>query len=157
VWRRVLDAAPSLLLAGVALLHATPLGPLGTLPPDKGGGFGLFSTVDRLDNRLLAVYARDAAGRERRLPLRPDPALRAALRRALAQPGRGHLEAVAERVAEALRAEARRRGRRPAASALRVEVSRLAFRDAGPRLRREPLASVLHPLDAPGGRTPLAE
>jgi hypothetical protein len=47
---------------------------VGTLTPWKGGGFGMFATVDSLRNRFLAITATDLAGRQYHVvrPFGPD-------------------------------------------------------------------------------------
>ena len=60
--RRTLLTAPALLvltaLGQVALTRAGPL------TPWKGGGFGLFSTVDKLENRILLAWIETPDGDE---------------------------------------------------------------------------------------------
>jgi hypothetical protein len=52
--------APALLVL-TALLQI-PMARVGTLNPAKGGGFGLFSTVDKLENRIVLAYLETPAG-----------------------------------------------------------------------------------------------
>lgn len=47
---------PCILLIGVAISQIYITQSEGFLTPAKGGGFGMFSTVDKLNNRALSVY-----------------------------------------------------------------------------------------------------
>jgi len=53
---------PLVLLVGVALSQVFIARFAGRLSPDKGGGFGLFSTVDKHSNRSLDVVALGSGG-----------------------------------------------------------------------------------------------
>ena len=69
------------------------------LTPSKGGGFGMFATVDSLKTRLLRIYLVDAAGRSR--PIRmPSHTWRRTLRHARALPTRQRLSRLARQVAQ---------------------------------------------------------
>lgn len=57
---RAVAYGPAALLIGVALVQLWCALGNGRLTPAKGGGFGLFSTVDKLNNRHLRAYLRSA-------------------------------------------------------------------------------------------------
>jgi len=57
---RAVAYAPTVLLISVALVQIWCAIGDGRLTPAKGGGFGLFSTVDKLNNRHVRVYVRSA-------------------------------------------------------------------------------------------------
>jgi hypothetical protein len=113
-WRadRWLPLLPPALLAAVAL-HQIALAQRFALNPWKGGGFGMFATVDRGGLRQVRAWRVGPAGEERAaIPGELEP-LRL---RARDLPSPAHLEALA-RALLALES--------PAPTALRVEVSRL--------------------------------
>ncbi len=60
----VLSHLPALLLILVALVQIGLAWGGGRLNPDKGGGFGMFSTVDRLNHRHLRAYRIGPEGEE---------------------------------------------------------------------------------------------
>lgn len=119
--RRAHLAAPALLaLTALAQLGLARAGPL---TPWKGGGFGLFSCVDKLEDRVLLVW-RETPGGDEPLPVR---ARDQQVLDALAFPSQRLLQRLGERLA----AEQEHPG------ALRVEVWRRAFDRAGGQCRRE--------------------
>lgn len=133
--RHRLEIAPALLLVAVATLHAGRALLGSQDPPDKSGGFGLFSTVDRLNNRLLAVTALHPRG-----PIALDPDLlgprNERVRRALASPSEAALRTVA--------AGLRERGLPPALERvpILVEVFAVAFDPRTVRVRLVPLRAL---------------
>lgn len=124
------DHLPPLLLLLVAL-GQLGLAWGGRLNPDKGGGFGMFSTVDRLNHRHFRAYLIGPEG-ERLLPLHPDHPLHPAVRRATSLPSEQHLREVA---AQLIEQEQRRHPLQ--ASAVRVEVWKSSF---------DPVTLQVHPL-----------
>ena len=66
--RKLFSYLPAILLIGIASsqLYLTQFE--GQLTPDKGGGFGLFSTVDRLALRTVRLYG-TVDGSEEHLPI----------------------------------------------------------------------------------------
>ena len=110
----------------------------GLAPPDKGGGFGLFSTVDRLNNRSIRLTWR---GREERVLLRVSPPLaRVPLgMRAMALPTRRRLTELAADV---------RHTEGP--GELGVSIWRLRFDSSSMAVRRELVVELaLAPASAP--------
>ena len=109
---------PSVLLVCVALVQIR-LGYFGTLlTPSKGGGYGLFSTVDKQPNRQVRITLIGPSG-EQLVSLRRKHPLERAVYEARAYPRPARLGALAEAIA----AEARGSG----TQAVRVEVWKLAF------------------------------
>jgi hypothetical protein len=97
----------------------------------KGGGFGMFSTLDHEGWRAVRLFVEEpGAARPRRVPL--EPALRREARRARVLPDEASLRALA-RAAFASH---------PQASAIRVEVHRTRFDPDDLRPRTEPLAGL---------------
>lgn len=95
---RWLGVPPVAVLVVVALLQMTLAHTVG-LSPWKGGGFGMFSTVDSPDYRMVIVTVR-LQGNEGRVPLRdlvegvgPEP-----LNRVVAMPDDGAVRRVADSV-----------------------------------------------------------
>ncbi len=123
--RRVLWTAPALLvLTALAQIVLTRAGPL---TPWRGGGFGLFSTVDRLENRILLAWIETPEG---------DAPLRVEGRaydeqNALAFPIDRHLRRVAERYAASLES----------GTGVRVEVWKRTFDPSTGESRRVLVAS----------------
>ena len=83
-----------LLLLGVALTQMVMAHTL-QLSPWKGGGFGMFSTVDSPGMRFLAIRARDVDGQEIQVILEETPGPRE-LRRFASLPKRAFLVELAE-------------------------------------------------------------
>jgi hypothetical protein len=137
------DHLPSLLLALVALVQMGLAWGGDRLNPDKGGGFGMFSTVDRLHHRQLRAYLLGPQGEER-LPIPRDHSLRPTLHRATSFPSDQHLRAAAERL---LPPE-----RQGPARALRVEVWKHAFEPSSLQVR--PLQMAALTLDLEGREAP---
>lgn len=65
---RWLHWLPCILLVVVAV-HQIAAARFADLSPWKGGGFGMFSSIDSKSTRLLRVYAVDAEGQRRELDL----------------------------------------------------------------------------------------
>lgn len=95
-----LGVPPVALLVVVALLQMTLAHTVG-LSPWKGGGFGMFSTVDSPDYRMVIVTVR-LEGSEGRVPLRDmvETVGPAPLNRVVAMPDDGALHRVADSVLE---------------------------------------------------------
>jgi hypothetical protein len=114
---RLAVALPSLVLAGVAgtqMLLARTAG----LSPWKGGGFGMFASVDGMPFRQVRIFvAAPARSEELDIP----PSLEDAAARAATFPHRAALEALAWRVA------ARERRHVREADTVRIEVWRADF------------------------------
>ena len=123
--RRVHLVAPALLaLAALAQLALARAGPL---TPWKGGGFGLFSCVDKLEDRVLLVW-RETPGGDEPLPVhqRDHQVLEA-----LAFPSQRLLQRLGERLA----------AEQEGGGALRIEVWKRAFDRASGQCRRELVGS----------------
>jgi len=139
---RVAAYVPPALLILVALsqVHTAGFGDL--LTPAKGGGFGLFSTVDKLANRDVRLFLIEESGRE----LIWAPAeLRATrhrrvIHRATSYPTPGNLGAVARKAAALLDA--------PSIAALRLEVWKKSFDSQNLEVRRIKVAEYFLRLDA---------
>lgn len=128
--RRAHLAAPALLaLAALAQLALARAGPL---TPWKGGGFGLFSCVDKLEDRVLLVWRETPAGDQ---PLDVRERDQQVLD-ALAFPSQRLLQRLGERLA----------AEQGDGGALRVEVWRRDFDRVGGQCRRELVASRRLPL-----------
>jgi hypothetical protein len=137
---RVRSAVAPALLVIIACLQLT-LAHTRSLTPWKGGGFGMFSTVDSRDARFVRLFVKTADGE---FPVATPPNAREAVSRARSLPTREQLETVAREVARSAwsRADARSRSRlRPKqkidppdsvvpAQAVRAEMWRYVF-DAG--------------------------
>jgi len=130
------DHLPVLLLVLVALSQLCLAWGVGLLNPDKGGGFGMFSTVDRLNHRHLRAYRVGPEGEEA-LDLAADPSLRPTLRRATSLPSDHHLREVAAQLLE-----------RHPARAIRVEVWKHHF--APTSLQIHPLQVASLTVEQPG-------
>lgn len=143
---RTAVALPALLLGAFAA--ASILGHLrgGPAAPDKGGAFGMFSTVDRLASRQLRAEVEDAAGRRQPLPLEPGLESDPRVRLALARPSDATLRPVASILSQALGAAG------SPAVRVHVEVTRAAFDAESDVVRRNPLHAVSVPVPAFGGR-----
>ncbi len=143
---RVATVLPALLLGTFAAVSL--LGHLrgGQAAPDKGGAFGLFSTVDRLANRQLRAEVEDTAGRRRPLPLEPGLASDPRVRLALARPADATLRPVASVLAQALGAAG------SPAVRIHVEVTRAAFDAESDIVTRLPLHAVAEPVPTFEGR-----
>jgi hypothetical protein len=94
-WRRAAPFIAPALLAGVALIQIVRVH-TGPLTAWKGGGFGMFSTVERPEIHLLRCFAVEGT-RERALPV--PPALRRDELRALGYPTHANLLALGRRLA----------------------------------------------------------
>lgn len=119
-------------LAAPALLALTALGQLalaraGPLTPWKGGGFGLFSCVDKLEDRVLLVWRETPAGDEPLEVRERDHQVQ----EALAFPSQRLLQRLGERLA----------AKREGSEALRVEVWKRAFDRGSGQCRRVLVAS----------------
>ena len=125
------------LLLGVAAVQI-PLAKLWILTPWRGGGFGMFSTLDSSSYRPVRAYA-VGDDWERRLKLPQD--LSGPLYAAACLPTDGRLRDLARRVAARLRT-----GKRTV-RAVRVEVWKTAFDPATSTLSVRPWRSVRLELD----------
>lgn len=124
---------PSTILVCVALLQIQ-LGYFGArLTPSKGGGYGLFSTVDKQPNRQVRIYLTGRDG-ERAVSLPGKHRFEDAVYRARAYPTDERLGALAE----VLAAEAGGGN----VQGLRVEVWKLAFDASTLTVRRVPVAQA---------------
>jgi hypothetical protein len=92
---RLMSRIPAVVLTVVALLQLT-LAHAGTLTPWKGGGFGMFATVDSRGTRFFRVRVATGDG-EVAVPLPPET--RDAASRQIARPSRAGLAALAESTA----------------------------------------------------------
>jgi hypothetical protein len=131
--------APGLLAALAGVQIALAFG--AHLSPWKGGGFGMFSTLDHGGFRGVEVTALLPEG-ERRLAVPPERVRE--MRRARTLPTRGALLGLARALAPEL----------PEARAVRVRVFRIAFEPGDLRPVRRPLAEVTweRPAQAPTRR-----
>lgn len=143
---RLAAALPALLLGGFAAVSI--LGHLrgGQAAPDKGGAFGLFSTVDRLANRQLRAETEDATGLRQALPLEPGLESDPRVRLALARPSGATLRPVASVLAQALGAAG------SPAVRIHVQVTRAAFDAETDIVTRLPLHAVSEPVPTFGAR-----
>jgi hypothetical protein len=96
-----LGLAPVIALIVFALLQIS-LSATRDLTPWKGGGFGMFSTVDQPRIRFVQVFVELADGQTLFIP--PAPATRKARLRAASYPVEATLQAVAQRVIDRVRA-----------------------------------------------------
>jgi hypothetical protein len=128
--RHALNYLPALLLVLVALSQVCLAWGGGLLNPDKGGGFGMFSTVDRLNHRHFRAYLISSEG-EKALDIPRGHPLRPAIRRATSFPSEDHLREVAGQLL----------GRHPTA-AIRVEVWKSSFDPASLQVRLAQVASL---------------
>jgi len=127
---------PSAILVCVALVQIR-LGYFGTrLTPSKGGGYGLFSTVDKQPNRQVRITLIGPSG-EQQVALRAKHPLERAIYKARAYPTPARLDALASAIA----AEARGDG----IQAVRVEVWKLAFDPATLSVSRVRVAEATAP------------
>ena len=101
--RRTLTALPAILLVAVAAVQMT-LATTAGLSPWKGGGFGMFASVDGLPFRWLRIYL---TAPERSEELAVPPSLEDDARRVLTWPH----ERALDRLARAVVARERRHGR----------------------------------------------
>lgn len=114
--------APALL--ALTALVQIGLALAGPLTPWKGGGFGLFSSVDRLENRILLAWEVTATGER---PLDPRPGgLEREMAAALSLPTASRLQRLGRLLAERDEVE----------GDLRVEVWKRTFDPASGELRR---------------------
>ena len=115
---------PAILMIAVALLQIYLAAVCQILTPAKGGGFGLFSTVDKLETRNVRVYA---VGETSERPIGLE-GFWGALPPAMSLPTDARLRAVARTVLS--------RGLQPPLVAVRVEVWKRDFDSAGGIARR---------------------
>ncbi len=98
--RFVAGGVPVALLVVVAATQMYLSASQNLLTPSKGGGFGMFATVDKLKTRLLRVFVIDSAGRSR--PVRLDSRVwKQTLRHVRALPTQQQLRRIARHVAKA--------------------------------------------------------
>ncbi len=135
-WRRVAPwLAPAALVA--IALHQIALAHLVDLSPWKGGGYGMFSTTDHGGARFLRIYAIDAAGDERRIPVPPELVNRSYRVRDL--PSAGGMGRLAREIAAAA----------PEAVAGSVSLRLEVWRTVYDRRTLEPSRSVLRAVVVP--------
>ncbi len=134
--RNPLRFLPLYLLVAMAAIQI-PLAKLWILTPWKGGGFGMFSTLDSSSYRPVRVYA-VGDDWERRLKLPDD--LNGPIYAAACLPTDGRLNDIARRVAARLRP-----GKRTV-RAVRVEVWKTAFDPDTSTLSVRPWRSVRYEL-----------
>ncbi len=115
---------PSVLLVAVALLQIYLAAVRQLLTPAKGGGFGLFSTVDKLETRDVRIYV---VGDSSERPIGLE-GVWGALPPAMSLPTDARLRAVARTVLS--------RGFQPPIVAVRVEVWKRDFDSASGMARR---------------------
>jgi hypothetical protein len=133
---------PSAVLVCVALVQIR-LSWFGTLlTPSKGGGYGLFSTVDKQPNRQVRITLIGPAG-ERLVSLRSEHPLERAVYKARAYPTPARLGGLAEAIA----LEARGSGMQ----AVRVEVWKLELDPDTLTVRRVRVAEATAPVAAGDG------
>jgi hypothetical protein len=143
-WRRAWWCLPIILALAVAASQVY-LAKFCGLSPSKGGGFGLFSTVDKLENRNLRAYLLLPNGREAVFALQQrDPKteeLRKPIYRAASLPSEGHLRVILNELLttsykhEGSSVEVPIRG-------IRIEVWKMAFDRETLRARREAITKV---------------
>lgn len=112
--RRTLTAVPAVLLLAVAAVQMT-VATTGHLSPWKGGGFGMFASIDGLPFRWLRIQL---TAPERSEELAIPPSLDDMARRALTWPH----ERALDRLARAIVARERRQGRQ--VDQVRIQVWR---------------------------------
>ncbi len=124
--RRLLQNAPWILLVAVALSQIYLSRVRHLLNPAKGGGFGLFSTVDKLENRIFRARL---IGQGPETPVGPEsPSDVAACRAAMALPTEGRLRSAALRFLD--------KEYPPSVEGVRVEVWKTTFDPATREVRR---------------------
>ena len=144
--KKALAYSPSILAVLIALSQIAITQSGGTLSPDKGGGFGLFSTVDQLNNRALGIYGR--RGPEER-PLNFDffhPALQELLPAradARAFPTTEHLETLARQLIDS--------GHVDGLDSIRIEVRRCVLDRTAMQVTYEKLHEVTVPVTGRSG------
>ena len=137
---RIVAYVPAIVLACVALIQVYLVNAHG-LSPWKGGGFGMFSTIDGTRNRLLRLYI-VRGPEERRIEI--PRGLEADVLRARLLPTDRNLTAVAERFVE--QSGDRIRG----TDAVRVEIWRGAFDPERVSLKFERWRALTHDLNDRG-------
>lgn len=146
MWKKAIGYSPSIIAVLIALSQIAITHTNGYLAPDKGGGFGLFSTVDQLNNRSLGIFGR-RGGLER--PLNFDffqPAFKELLPvRADARsfPTTAHLEALAGELVD--------RGFVEGLDSIRIEVRRCVFDDRSLQVTYEKLNEITLAVAGRGG------
>jgi hypothetical protein len=135
---RALAAVPPALLAVVACVQVG-LARLTPLTPWKGGGFGMFATIDGAANRRTEILV---TGPDRSQALEVPPSLEEAAASCEAFPTERCLAALARRLADRERRQAR------PVSSLRIRVWRTEFAKVTLEPRRRLLAE--HLLTEPG-------
>ena len=131
---------PAALLIAVAVVQIDLAYVRQLLTPAKGGGFGLFSTIDKLETRSLRAYA---IGETREQPITLE-ALRSELPRARSLPSDAALDTIARTLLA-------RSHPRPIV-AVRVEVWKPDFDPASGRVRRVKVRELT--LEKAGGGAP---
>ncbi|WAS90637.1 hypothetical protein [Nannocystis punicea] len=95
-WRRLLAVGPVLLLCAVAALQVS-LAATQSLSPWKGGGFGMFSTIDSPHGRVLRIYL---VRGDQATPIAAPDMLRSLVQAARTIPTEDRLRALAVRLAQ---------------------------------------------------------
>jgi hypothetical protein len=131
VWKGLL-LIPPLLLAVTGAMQVV-LSKAGPLAPWRGGGFGLFSTVDKLENRILLAWIETPAGDD---PVPPGDTYD--VRNALAFPSQDRLLRAATDIAA--------RHADTDAVAVRVEVWKRTYDPATSECHRVPVGRRRVPL-----------
>lgn len=145
-WDRRLAWLPAVVLTAMALSQIT-CATTSVLTPWKGGGFGMFSTIDSIGRRSLRVFViTEGARRPVRLP--SSAAIR--VQRARGFPSRGALERLAVELEPAVLAS------EPDAEALFVEIWRTEFEAQTSSLRLVRWLAVRRDLNAGGSEEGIA-
>ena len=92
MFKRIVTFAPVIVLCGVAT-YQMARAHTSDLTPWKGGGFGMFSTVDAPGARYVKVFLIDG---DKRYPVRVPHQLDDAFRRAKCDPSQANLDALAD-------------------------------------------------------------
>ena len=131
---RAANWMPAAALVVVALVQIQLAWVEGVLTPAKGGGFGMFSTVDKLKNRMFFAYGLDGE-REVRFAVTRTRSFDRALETAMALPSEQNLAAIARLLAA-----------QPGAAdfpAIRIEVWKRSFDPESGEARRTKTRELL--------------
>jgi hypothetical protein len=140
--RKLLESHGVAVLLILVALRQIALSQTRGLSPWKGGGFGMFSTLDRAETRLVRC---DLVSGQSKTPvdMTRSERLSRPLSRAQSTPTRTHLEALAKEITRELPAGSGEGSR----SGVHIEVRKLRFRSSDHRLVAELLADVYRPLN----------